>query len=498
MIPKLNISQSRTFASDEFPSRNQKFHTPLFVENSPFRKLVVLLDVNVLSDLDHEKEEKINLLAGLINLDTIICFHYADEGPPVDFTWRQHPKFGEVAPNWALIEKNIESGERAVITYRNETLACHRIAGNTEEVAAIDMSTEAYRLLSPEEAIQRRKSDALAAKVAECIKADIFISDRTYLRMLQRDIVDGVTVVGVDDAIAIIGLYLRAQRKYISYRSAIDNSEYRLDRGTYFWIGTLELLPSIWRYETALSKNPSTSSDERAIFLWRSALQRLQKALEFRDDVYKGLNRATDLDAIESTITSFEAVALFLMGSIDALARITNLVLEIDSEPRNVGWQKSKWLKGLQDKAPDLHKHFENNAAGWHTIAILGAIRNSIHGIALLPFAETNLEIPNAFIIGLPEANARKLEKAFSFLGGSEIWGVKELMAGQLLFDPGILLEKLFEHVITTISRILVETPFESFPPISIKPLELYIPEFSRDNACHVSYRQNIRWLLGF
>ena len=48
----------------------------------------------------------------------------------------------------------------------------------------------------------RRRTDALAAKVAETINADIFITEREYLHGMTWTLADGVTYCTIEDALA--------------------------------------------------------------------------------------------------------------------------------------------------------------------------------------------------------------------------------------------------------------------------------------------------------
>jgi len=114
--------------------------------------------------------------------------------------------------------------------------------------AASDDRTDAYSELEPALAADRRTSDALAAIVAETIGVDIFITDREYLYKMTWKLADGVTYCGLDDALTVVGLYLRSQGEFIISCDPAGRGTHTMNRGLYYWVGTRELLPSAWRW----------------------------------------------------------------------------------------------------------------------------------------------------------------------------------------------------------------------------------------------------------
>jgi hypothetical protein len=77
----------------------------------------------------------------------------------------------------------------------------------------MDTSTSAYSDRAHDDAATQRRADALAAMVAHANGADLFIKRRPYLHAVTRDVADCVTFAEIDEALAILGLYLRAHKQ---------------------------------------------------------------------------------------------------------------------------------------------------------------------------------------------------------------------------------------------------------------------------------------------
>jgi hypothetical protein len=65
--------------------------------------------------------------------------------------------------------------------------------------------------MTPNEAKGRRRADARAYLAAETIGVDLFVTHREYLLKSNHYSSDKVAVCGPEEALALIGLYLRTQ-----------------------------------------------------------------------------------------------------------------------------------------------------------------------------------------------------------------------------------------------------------------------------------------------
>ena len=92
------------------------------------------------------------------------------------------------------------------------------LVGEPVLAASTDSRTKAYETLDPDQAAARRTADAVAACAARQIKADLYVTNREYLHQLTRPIGRGVTFCTPRQALALVGLYLRTQGKFLLWK----------------------------------------------------------------------------------------------------------------------------------------------------------------------------------------------------------------------------------------------------------------------------------------
>lgn len=186
------------------------------------------------------------LLADLLGLETLVVYRYADDGPPPNTPTVSHGEaWGTAFPGWAVITDK-RDGVWTVVSSTGQDLTFSGVAGNTVEVAERDGITPVYAKLDPSAAVSRRVADSLAAQVAgQALETDVFITERPYLHAVKWRVADDTTVCTVDDALALIGLYLRRQGLFHIAK------QYTFNKGLFAWVATRELLPSAWRWFSA-------------------------------------------------------------------------------------------------------------------------------------------------------------------------------------------------------------------------------------------------------
>jgi hypothetical protein len=498
-MPRLKLAQHTRPSSGPWPPFDQRQATPLFLGRAPFRKLVVLLDSVVLDTLDQSTWSKEWLLAGLLTLDLVHCLRYADNGPPSDAPTTSFEPLGERVLGWAVLGPE-EAGaiHRSVTWATSGSTTEGGVMGDAPAAAAGDARTDAYRELEPAVASERRRADALAAKVAETIGADIFITDREYLHNVTWPLADGVTYCALDDALTVIGLYLRSQGSFIISRDPAGRGTHTMNRGLYYWVGTRELLPSAWRWFSACVQHSQAVGNDGLLLLGQSVLQRVQRALQVRDEVNIALNKPQDNDTADEALSSLDVALLLLMGAVDATARVVHAVLGMnDDEAYNAGWQRTRWFPAVAGQVPGLGALFAAGTAEFHTLTILRVLRNSIHGEALPALAVGQGRRRDRTLVGLPASQQAELLAAFAALGGEEQWGVEQLIPGRIHADPGVLLEQLLPRVLQMLNRIMDETPVERLSGVSLDSGDSDPSTEGNSDPFHELNRQSIRWQLG-
>ena len=332
---------------------------------------------------------------------------------------------------------------------------------------------------------------------AEAVGADIFITDRPYLHNMGWDAAPGVTYCNIEEALALLGLYLRAQDSFVFFRSPSGGATFRMNRGLYTWVGARELVPSAWRWFSACVQTSQATGNDSLLFLGQSALQRIQRCLQVRDQIHIELNKPQDNDTGDEALTQLDMALLLLMGAIDAAARVAHVTLDLSGKPSTAGWQRNSWMKKVRTASPGLAALFDTQSEYTLVLSILTVLRNSIHGEALTAIAVGTGLQRDRTLMSLPSSQVELVLHALDSLGGREIWGVEDLVSGQIHADPGIFFEVLLPRILSMLNRIMDETPVELLPGVNLHSSHLEAPVVKDSEPFHLETREAIRWSLG-
>jgi hypothetical protein len=499
MMPRLKLARNALSAVPEWPPFAEHQATSLFLGRQQYRRLVVLLDVDFLDPADVSVWSKEWLLAGLLTLDVVKCVRYADSGPSADVTRENSDFMGDFVPGWAVLGPEMDAtGTRSVRTADSSRISDHGIMGNGSEVAAHDTRADVYTDLDPTAASEKRRADALAAMVANAIGADIFITNRPYLHAVTWNLADGVSFLDVGPALAFLGLYLRTQQLYVTSRSPMGGGTYTMNRGLFFWVGARELLPSAWRWFAGCVQHSTGIGNNGLIFLGQSVLQRVQRALQVRDEVHVALNKPQNNDTADEALSSLDVVLLLLMGAVDASARVAHMVLGLTSRSHRAGWQNQDWLAEVAVASPPLSRLFQPDSDETHVLTILRLLRNVIHSEALQPLGVgPGGRRRDRTLVSLPSSEQADLIVAFDALGGNTQWGIEQLIPGRIHADPGVLLEQLLPRILLMLNEIMEATPVERLAQVSLEPSDYQPPNRPPAGPFVEANRQSIRWQLG-
>ncbi|WP_159038205.1 hypothetical protein [Streptomyces sp. WM6386] len=469
----------------------------LFEPRPPLRKIVVLVDHEILVD-DSSPWSKEALLTGLLTHPYVQVVRYADDGPPPSAARITSPWGGEHVPGWAVLHQRHEDGEvRGFITGDEQSVSGHAIYGNSALIARNDRNHPAYSSLAPDEALKRREADVLGARVAEEISADLYITRRDYLSGEAKYKAKNVLLCTPEEALPLLGLYLRRQGVFIYFRGVDGKFQYRCSRRLYFFTGALELLPSMWRWSTAFGQYALAANDDTLPALSSSLVQRVERALQSRDELFAALNMHGNRDSTDDALRSLDTALIFLMGALDASARAAHRVLGISVTPRNAGWQSRNWLERVAVTAPKLAAIFDEGSEAQHLLEILRKFRNSVHGEALSPLTVKEGSDPERILVSLPREDLQAILNSMDALGGRDAWGVESHWDNHMHAGPGTLLGETLERVVSVLNRIMQETPVESLQGVHVTPAQCMPPNDPSGRYSDMK-REGIRWQLGF
>lgn len=484
-------------------SRYDHSWTELFKVDKTLRRLRVVVDADLLAGPVPAALTPIGLLGGLLTHDDLEVWRYADGGPP--------PGIPELPVPWSdagyaigwIVATPAQPADELVshdLVWSDGRTATHGgIVGNMVEFAANDTRAAAYTDLSVDQARQRREADAVAACAAQELQADLYITERPYLHAATWALADGVNFCSPRDALAVVGLYLRSQGTFLISRGTDGRGSETLNKGLFYWVGARELLPEGWRWFTACVTHDHARGADELIYLGGAVFQRLTRTLQARDDLLRAMNMAQNHDVAESAVTALDTCLVFLMGALDAAARVAHYVLGLPpADVYRAGWQKNQaWLKDVAARAPTLAAVVGAGTVGLDALTVLRLLRNTVHGAGLRVLAVgRGARSDQETLVGLPRADHTEILAIADRRGGRDSWGLREVLPGELHADPGALLERLLPDVIVLLNNLMGATPVEGLAGVALKPTDLGPPADAHGPFAEYR-RQSIRWQLG-
>lgn len=472
----------------------------LFRAGSSLRPMRVMADAGTL-DGAPGSGSAVNLLAGLLTSECILLWRYDDDGPPSRTPRMTSAPGQRAAIGWAVTRPApLGSVTTHTLEWTTGQHAWHAgLDGEPVLAASMDSRTRAYEALAPDEAAARRTADAVAACAARQIQADLYVTNREYLHRLTGPAGRGVTFCTPRDALALVGLYLRTQGKFHLWKDQAGGVPHSFDKGLFYWVGARELLPAGWRWFTACVAHGAghdPAAEERDLtYLGGAVFQRIARVLQARDGVLRAMNCRQDNDVAEDALTALDVCLVFLMGALDAAARVAHRVLGLPAGLfTQAGWQRSGWLGHVAAADSSLAAVVAEGTAGADILTILSKLRNTVHEAGLPALAIGLPGRREGTLAGLPRADTDRILAAARRQGGLESWGLRELLPGRLHAEPGVLLERLLPLVTGLLNDLMTATPVERLSGVSLRPQDLVPP---RGDGFGERERLSIRWQLG-
>ena len=316
----------------------------------PLRTMRVMIDAELLEG--HQGEWTVaGLLAGFLTCEGIRYWCYSDGGPPRGGAWRVTMAGERVPVGWVVTEASQGQPDKYSVAWVVDDCAYRtELGGEPCLFAAHDRRTQAYESLGPEQALAQRTADAVAGCAARQIMADLYITERSYLHQAKPPTAKGVTFCTPAEALEIISLYLRTQGDFLIWKDGNSNSQAPFNKGLFYWVGARELLPAGWRWFTACvahaAPQGAIAPDDDLIYLGGAVFQRISRVLQVRDGLLRAMNCRQDNDIGEDALTALDSCLVFLMGALDAAARVAHRVLGFPaSNAFQAKWQNPSWLE---------------------------------------------------------------------------------------------------------------------------------------------------------
>ncbi|WP_336158579.1 hypothetical protein [Amycolatopsis sp. VC5-11] len=461
----------------------------------------VLIDADLLESLVTPTVTPALILAGLLSHPMISLYRYADDGPPPEIKARKYGDWTTAYEGWATLgpEEPEMGGRLATCASGDSVLNCGILPRDFIHLAQI-ADPSIYEELGTDNAAAQREADAIAAQVASSIDADLFITGRKLLHEGHEAFTRDITVLSPEKALPVVSLYLRTQGEFITYRSPDSRSTFRSNKWSFTWVGARELLPASWKWFSSCVAESQSRRDDTLLYLGQSSIQRVQRALIARDTVHSVINQPQDNNTADEILSNLDVIFVLLMGALDATARVAHITLELPSSKnriRKAGWHVTDWLNTVRAADQSLANIVAEGTPEQNLITIIRLLRNSVHGEASQSLAVSNSGSRTETMFSLPSADMAELITAMEALGGTEKWGVKEMIPGRMHAAPHILLEAILPPAISLLDSIMMQTPVERLPSYNASEVTLAPPSNDPLSPFSENNRKSIRWQLG-
>jgi hypothetical protein len=301
--------------------------------------------------------------------------------------------------------------------------------------------------------------DVVVTRVAVEMRADVLVTS-------SRPLLDGALPLWAADAnpmtaeqaLAVIGLYLRGRRQY----PMIAPNGLRFGEHLLLWSAARAQLPAGWRWGSALVAHSGDIQRKAPTFLFGSLHERIVRLLRCRDRVHTALLVPQDNQTAGEATEALDYFMVNLVGAFDAAARAAHLAAGLSpGSRRNAAWQKDSWRRQIRPASPELADLFAAGTTHSRVLEIARILRNTVHGEGLHTTAAQQGGRPRETLVALPEDDAQDLADLFAHLGGPGEWGLRQLAPSRPHIDPACLIERLLPQALQALDDALRLTPVE-------------------------------------
>jgi hypothetical protein len=325
-------------------------------------------------------------------------------------------------------------------------------------------------------------------------EADAFVtSDPLLLRMLPQHVAEGGNAMTVDEAVALLGLFLRVRDDF-----TLDLGEgyrYSFDRSGFYFVLLRDLTPSGWRWFSGCVAHSHHAQDDRLILTAQSALERIERSLRARDRLHERLQLPASRDTSNEAIFYFDVALLMLGGAFDGLAHVVHVVHGLTGSERQIGWGNTSWMKQLIAANPGLGQMMSPGRPQRDARELVAILRNTIHQESLRTIMWQSGGTAEGRIV-VPQGIEAELEHVLARIGMAEQYGVRRAADGRLYIEPGVYIERALPPVFASINAVMDATPVETLRGVDPAKLLTGPPDY-KDSMFSAANRQRIRLLSG-
>lgn len=354
-----------------------------------------------------------------------------------------------------------------------------------------EMATFAARILpnATSDPAQSRR-DSLMIAAAESIGADILITHRESVLAGDERVGRSITAASPSNAIALIGLYLRARGDFLRGRGS--TVKLTASKTAFYEAAVLHFAPKFVNVLHHLGAAEAAGLRQGVFGNGASALRRARRSFERRDRLWVLSNQAHEAGVAEDALAEFEVLLTSLVGVLDPLAKVAEEVLELGTGRRDwVGWQKSKWRAAVKKADLVLGAVFAGESEAGRVLIVLTELRNLIHAEGLDVASHGDGRHSQRTWFTIPSETVATIRQATGGFEFGAAWDFTVTPSGYWLAEPGPLADRLVVGVMEAIDVITrrLETVLQQVvaaPPVRQPVHNVELVD------------KHVGWLLGF
>lgn len=293
------------------------------------------------------------------------------------------------------------------------------------------------------------------------------------------------------NAVALLGLYLRHNDDFTLAMSD-RGAHMRFDRDRFYFVLMRELLPSAWRWFSALVEHAGGGRNEDLLMTAQSAMERVERALRARDRMHEMLQLPPSRGTATEAIFYFDVALMMLGGGFDGLARIAHAVHQFSTSPRTASWGSRVWLRKLDAVNAPLAALMAPGAPGRDARELVAILRNTIHSEALRTITHQSGGQRDELVV-VPREIEQELEEVVGRISDAASFGIERRNDGRLYIRPGLYIEVALPFIASALNAIMDATPVEQLANVDAANLRV---EPRPDRVWTPENRQAV-WLLG-
>lgn len=291
-------------------------------------------------------------------------------------------------------------------------------------------------------------SSALLGTVADNSPADAYVTGAELLWTNMRR----SNAMSVLNALSIIGLYLRSTDDFMV---SMNPAHLQYNRGLFYWLLARELVPSwgpTWRKLV-----PDTVEDSSRYLngLAHALIVRVDQALRARDRVHLELKLPQDNDSADEVLFALDGLLVSLDACFDIIARVLNSHYDLGKDTA-ARWRSAEWVRKLIAAVPRLHDTVCAKSPFADSVALIGALRSSLHGVPSQTIAYSSGSIRDIenLLVAPPEQQER-IAEIVQRRGGGCNWGMRPDLDDLIFVEINSFVEALTRLSLEVIEHAL-------------------------------------------